>query len=267
VVSSRSTIIRTALLTFLVPDRHESSTISHRMNPRIVAISGPLENSVFPLDDSDLIIGRGKKSHVRLDDPRVSPRHCSLEYSNERCLLVALENVYGTFVNGFYVGGKVLVEGDHVRVGRSVFVYLYSEEFDQALLSLTDTEKIWNRSMERVAIYEAATITALQAFLRFTASINAIASADGIQARVVEFIFQVIPVERVAILLAGHDQDVFDASHAWRPTRSLVRLRDLCGVTRRVARPDQACPWPPHQIGLDLLCRPDGSARIHSAGR
>src|SRR5437867_12638408 len=41
------------------------------------------------------------------------------------------------------------------------------------------------------------------------ASINELRSADEIQAHILDFIFQVIPVERAAILLAGHDENHF----------------------------------------------------------
>jgi len=37
-------------------------------------------------------------------------------------------------------------------------------------------------------------------------------TADEIQPRVLEFILRVIPVERVAMLLAGHEQDRFISS-------------------------------------------------------
>src|SRR5713226_6564358 len=169
------------------------------MNPRIVAISGPLNGQIFPIPDSDLNIGHGQRNHVNLDDPLVARRHCCLAFSNGRCLLWALEGMYGTFVNGFCLPGKVLVHGDRIRVGRSMFVYLYEDEFDEALLRLTDAERDWHRSLEVAPGYEAATPIALAAFLRTTASINAIRDPDEIQARVFELILRVIPLEGVAI--------------------------------------------------------------------
>src|SRR5262249_34852603 len=47
---------------------------------------------------------------------------------------------------------------------------------------------------------------------RMSSSINQLRSADEIQTRVLGSIFQVMPVERAAILLAGHDQDRFISS-------------------------------------------------------
>src|SRR5205823_4206696 len=58
----------------------------------------------------------------------------------------------------------------------------------------------------------AAKATTLKAVLRMNASINGLRSADDIQACVLNFIFQVMPAEHAAILLAGHDQHRFVAS-------------------------------------------------------
>ena len=57
--------------------------------------------------------------------------------------------------------------------------------------------------------YEAAKSTVQDAFLEINASINQIRDTDEIQQRVLQLIFQVVPAECVAILLAGHDQDRF----------------------------------------------------------
>ena len=98
--------------------------MSGTMNPRIVAISGPLRGSEFFIDEDDLYIGRGARSHIRLEDPLVSPKHCSLYWLGDRCMLQDRLSENGTFVNEFFFPAKLVVHGDHIRVGHSVFVYL-----------------------------------------------------------------------------------------------------------------------------------------------
>src|SRR5437667_12059108 len=80
----------------------ESTSMSRKMTPRIQAISGPLEGKVFSLED-DLHIGRGARNQIRLDDPLVSPKHCSLwfEPNAECCVVHDLASEHGTFVNEF----------------------------------------------------------------------------------------------------------------------------------------------------------------------
>src|SRR5713226_501518 len=96
----------------------------------------------------------------------------------------------GTFVNEFARGGKMLVHGDRIKIGISIFVFLDREEVDPALLKLTEAEKDWYRAVTdgKTAVYEASKETVLDAFLQTVASINGIRSADGIQARVFELI-------------------------------------------------------------------------------
>jgi len=107
------------------------------------------------------------------------------------------------------------VHGDHIRVGRTVFVYLLQDDVDERLLSLTDTERNWcygHHPPDRAGPYEATKATTLAALLRMNASINELRSAEEIQARILDFIFQVIPAHRVSILLAGDDEDHFISS-------------------------------------------------------
>src|SRR5205085_10741571 len=96
-------------------------------------------------------------------------------------VLVHLGSVQGIFVNGFCFPAKILVHGDHIRVGRSIFVFLDRKEFDEALLTLTDAEQNWNpptRSPEGAGSYEAAKATVLDGFLRINASIKGIRTVE-----------------------------------------------------------------------------------------
>jgi DNA-binding NtrC family response regulator len=182
------------------------------MNPRIIAISGPLQGKVFELDESNLIIGRGASCGVRLDDPSVSTRHCGMCWGGKQALIWDLGSKTGIFVNGFSFPSQILVAGDRIRVGRSIFVYVEAddEEVDPAVLSLTSDEEQWDPTedgLERTGAYEAAKATVLEQFLNITASITGILDTDQIQSRILELLFKVIPVERAAILLVGHDRD------------------------------------------------------------
>src|SRR5919197_192364 len=112
------------------------------MNPSIVAISGPLKGQRFWIDESDLVIGRGRSCGILVDDSTLSARHCSVccAFDNESVLLLDLRSRSGTFVNGFCFPAKILVDGDRIRVGRSTFVYRENDEameVDPGLLTLT----------------------------------------------------------------------------------------------------------------------------------
>src|SRR5438093_461054 len=159
-----------------------------QMTPRIQALSGQHAGEVFSLEE-DLHVGRSSRNQIRLDDPLVSPKHCSFwfEPSVGHCIVHDLASERGTFVNEFSFPAKILVHGDHIRVGRSVFVYLLDSEVDERLLKLTETERRWvygNYPPDRAGAYEAAKATTLTAVLAMNASIKGLRSADDIPARV-----------------------------------------------------------------------------------
>jgi DNA-binding NtrC family response regulator/pSer/pThr/pTyr-binding forkhead associated (FHA) protein len=185
------------------------------MNPRIVAISGPSKGLTFHLGPFELVIGKGQSCDIRLDDPLVSARHCGISNEGPCTLLRDMRSATGTFANGFYFPAKILLCGDRIRVGRSIFVYLDSDdaEVGDAILMRTTAEEEWDRKMESgksgkgAAAYEAAMSTVLDAFLEFNGKLNASRDADEIQSRVCELIFRVMPVASVAILRSDGDTD------------------------------------------------------------
>src|SRR5207248_7920130 len=120
------------------------------MNPRIVGISGPAKGLTFSLGPSELIIGKGPKCHVRLDDPLLSAKHCGISHEGPRPMLWDMQSTTGTFVNGFHFFGKILLPADRIRVGRSIFVYLdrADAEVDPGTLTRTAAEAEWDRKLE-----------------------------------------------------------------------------------------------------------------------
>ena len=73
------------------------------VNPRLAAISGPLRDSVFPLKDGVLSIGRELSNSLSIDDALVSLEHCVVTVDTDRCVLRDLSSPTGTFVNGLPV--------------------------------------------------------------------------------------------------------------------------------------------------------------------
>ncbi|HEY2383840.1 MAG TPA: sigma 54-interacting transcriptional regulator [Terriglobia bacterium] len=185
------------------------------MNPRLLGIAGEFEGMEFPLGKSKLDIGRGARNHISLKDPLVSLKHCSITFEEDRCMVLDCCSEHGTFVNEFSFPGKFADHGDHIRIGRSIFVYLLHDQVDASLLQFTPAERRWcydNYPPDRAGHYEAAKGTTLSAVLQLHASINAIRKAEEIQGRALDFIFEVMPVDRAAILMAGHEQDRFVSS-------------------------------------------------------
>ena len=189
--------------------------MSGTMKPRIRGIAGPEEGKEYPLGKTPLKIGRGTRNQIDLNDPLVSTKHCSILYEEDRCILLDLGSEHGTFVNGFLFPATLVYHGDHIRIGRSIFVYLLHVDVDDSLLKLSPVERHWcygNYTPDHAGAYEAAKGVTLSAVLRLQASVSALRTPEEILGRALDFIFEVIPVDRAAILLAGHDQDRFVSS-------------------------------------------------------
>jgi pSer/pThr/pTyr-binding forkhead associated (FHA) protein len=205
--------------------------MSRTMNPRIVAVSGPLKGSKFPVGPFDLLIGKGRTCHVRLDDRLVSARHCGISHEGPRPMLWDIQSRTGTYVNGFHFPGKTLVYGDRIRVGRSILVYLdrNDADVDSAILKRTAAEEEWDRKIDsgqsgpRAPTYQPEAFVVLEAFLDFHGKINSLRDPDEIQSRVFELIFSVMPVGRTR---CRWDSFCDIPAHGVRELRAISRRRD-----------------------------------------
>src|SRR2546423_15371670 len=97
------------------------------MNPRLVAVAGPLKDSAFELGDAEVSIGRDSSNSVRIADSLLSRRHCAVRRAGDSFRLFDLDSMNGTFVNGRPVREHVLEHGDQIAVGESRLVFLLEE--------------------------------------------------------------------------------------------------------------------------------------------
>src|ERR1051325_10961373 len=98
------------------------------MEPRLVAITGPLKGTTITLTDRETIIGREPTNGVAINDPLVSRRHCAIHNREGAVQVSDLESLNGTFVNGVPTREKALDHGDRIKVGSSQFVFLLKDD-------------------------------------------------------------------------------------------------------------------------------------------
>src|SRR5713101_6672745 len=101
------------------------------MQPRLMAVAGPLKGSVFPLPEGEWSAGRLAGNQLYLDDNAVSRRHCTFQRDGPRCTVKDLESHNGTFVNGTPVTEHQLTQGDQIRIGGSMFLFLTGDDGGQ----------------------------------------------------------------------------------------------------------------------------------------
>ena len=201
------------------------------MKPRLAAMLGPLEGRMLNLIGDEIWIGRDSANQICLIDQSVSRQHCVITHGNGQYKLRDDNSSNGTIVNSVPVGEAVLNEGDRIRIGNSMFLFLLSEP-DSMLPEadkLSDNGMVANQTLvlelreslylhpekliaEMTAISESGeklTPTSLSArsardlsvLLRISTVINRIHSFAEMQQRILELIFEAVPADRGAILL------------------------------------------------------------------
>ena len=153
------------------------------MNPRLIAISGPVKGTTFALGEGESLIGRESSSAIHINDPSVSRRHCLIrrestglqkekdstpqsgnptEETNEArqeqqsCVILDLESFNGTIVNGLPVKEQVLCHGDQIAVGDVVLLFLLTDVEDTAEPRTSPSEaEVITRSTVRLRAEDA----------------------------------------------------------------------------------------------------------------
>lgn len=91
---------------------------------QLTLLRSGVKEAEFRLDLPDVIIGRGRSAHVRLDgNPMVSRQHAVVRERGSGHVVEDLGGANGTWVNGHAVDVHVLRPGDHVVLGEDTLRY------------------------------------------------------------------------------------------------------------------------------------------------
>src|SRR5580704_13712755 len=97
--------------------------------PALVLLVGPAASvgRQWPLEDTDLIIGRAPNAHIFVDDRSVSKFHAKLVLGGGDVSIIDLESTNKTIVNGRMIQPLVplkLKNNDQIKVGNIIFKFL-----------------------------------------------------------------------------------------------------------------------------------------------
>ncbi len=219
------------------------------MKPKLAAISGPLRRTSVTLGDDEVSIGRDKRNRLCIGSMLVSRRHCVIKNEDGRLKICDLESRNGTLVNGIPVKERALEHGDQIRIGDSLFLFLLHEG-EGALaadpVELRDQEVAAGSTLELApedALYlrKERILSArpsrermardLSTLLRIGTAINSLRGLDALQRHLLEMIFEVVPAQRGAILLAGKSPEEFASVFGWHkgsgPDRAVRASRTI----------------------------------------
>ena len=193
------------------------------MNPRLIAINGSLKGSTFPLNEDQVWIGRESTNTVSLRHNSVSRRHCLIKRTGDEFVISDLDSFNGTFVNGVPVKEQTLAHADQIKIGSIALFFLTGEGEDPSgsLVRLDDsnvvthgatslrpetlmhqTEQAFLQSPEHERVARD-----LSALCKIGSRINLLRHTKELQHEILNSIFEVVPVDRGAILLSQGDDE------------------------------------------------------------
>ena len=200
------------------------------MQPKLVALSGPLGKSEFRFS-VPLSIGRDGSNGICIEDPAISGHHCHVVRREEGLLLTDLDTASGTFVNGIPVKQRLLAPGDQIAIGSSLFLFQVEGNVANAIspVQLDDTfvasgheqqlrrdELLYLHPESLAALPQSARLDrALSTLLKISTAIGSIRDVESLQWQLLGMIFDVIPAERGAILLMDDGAAEVSSHVAW----------------------------------------------------
>jgi Nif-specific regulatory protein len=255
---------------------------------KLLAISGPLRKSEFPLG-AIVTIGRDTGNTIRLEDPAICPRHCKIELLHDgRSMLQDLDSHSGTFVNGIPVKLRELKAGDEIGVGDSVLVFEVSnpQSTVSTPVQICEREARNARALEfpaddlltlnpesLAALPRPARLARnLSALLQICREIGSLRDEESLPWQLLGMTLDVIPAERGAVLLMEDGSPEIRSHAGWdrvsgpdqRPvhvSREIVRRVIEEGIALLDSDPDPQEPAHAAESGKKdsrrtLLCVP-----------
>jgi two-component system, cell cycle response regulator len=124
----------------------------------------------YSLAQASTVIGRSSKVDIQIDEESISRSHAVIENYGDEIVVRDLESTNGTYVNDRPVREHRLLDGDQVKIGRTIFKFLTGSNIEAAyhdeIYRLTTTDgltQIYNkryflqemeREMSRCVRYE-----------------------------------------------------------------------------------------------------------------
>jgi pSer/pThr/pTyr-binding forkhead associated (FHA) protein len=101
-----------------------SAGAAHRA-PRLVVERAPGHDPGMIYDlDGELVLGRGERAEIRLEDPFASSRHALIYEQGNIVVIEDLDSTNGTYLNEELLQTpRPLHPGDRVRIGDSEFIF------------------------------------------------------------------------------------------------------------------------------------------------
>ena len=197
------------------------------MNPRLVAMSGPLEGTVHTITDGPLSLGRDPANQVMIGDSAVSRKHCAISQVTQGIYEISdLDSHNGTFVNGIQVSRTPIQHGDRIRIGTSEFVFLTGQDEDASPQSSGAGKQTTSGTLTALFLDQRSGLPSdasgigrmardLSAFFKIANLVNSFHDVEALQRELLGLIFEVIPAAQGAIVLQPNANEELNPPCTW----------------------------------------------------
>jgi two-component system cell cycle response regulator len=98
----------------------------------LVVIYGPELGRKYGLESSSMTLGRSNKCDIQIDQESVSRAHSKIVNASRAVRIRDLGSTNGTYVNDELVEERTLVDGDFIKIGRTIFKFLSGGNIERA---------------------------------------------------------------------------------------------------------------------------------------
>jgi two-component system, cell cycle response regulator len=118
----------------------------------LVVINGVDLGKKYSLAQSSTVIGRSSKVDIQIDEDAISRSHAIIDNLGDSFAVRDLDSTNGTYVNDRPIRQKTLIDGDQVKIGRTIFKFLTGSNIEASyhdeIYRLTTTDgltQIYNK--------------------------------------------------------------------------------------------------------------------------
>jgi adenylate cyclase len=168
-----------------------------------VVLGKPFKHDLGP---GESVAGRSPSSQIVLAPGSVSRRHATFRVDGDRCFVTDLASRCGTFVGGGRISAETeIVAGDKVRLGEVALILSHSVpkvHFDSRPADATVVRRVGERSSAQSNPAVMTTERVLAIFAEIGRMLLSVRPLPEVLARLAELTFEVLPNQRVFLLLA-----------------------------------------------------------------
>lgn len=224
------------------------------MNPRLVAVAGPQQGTIFPLSGESMTIGRDSANWICVKDASASRTHCAITSDADGFKITDLESRNGTSLNGIPIRERILQHGDRLELGESIFLFLLREEdlppvgtgreglaaIPTVRLRIEDALYLHPEKLLTSVPLTARIVRGLDAVLKLSKSLQAAHDRHSLERKILESVFDITPAQRASVVVLQQETQEIETVQAYDKMMNILETPVSSTIVQMVLREGSA---------------------------